>query len=62
VDRRTLAGLVRVMSFAGRHPVGSYLVLAFAIIWASWMPVLFFGAPPRTFTAAGAILGFLLRD
>jgi hypothetical protein len=44
----TLGGLPSgVMSFLGRHPVGSYLVLVFAIFWASWMPVLFFAAPPR---------------
>lgn len=35
-------------------------MLAFAIFWASWMPVLFFGAPPRPFSAAGAILGLAL--
>jgi len=34
------------MSFVGRHPVLSYLVLAFAIFWVSWLPVLPFAAPP----------------
>jgi uncharacterized protein len=48
------------MSFVGRHPVVSYLVLAFAIFWASWMPVLLLGAPPRPFSAIGAILGLAL--
>jgi hypothetical protein len=43
----TLGGLPSgVMSFLGRHPVGSYLVLAFAIFWASWMPVLCRAAAP----------------
>jgi hypothetical protein len=49
-----------VMSFVGRHPVASYLVMAFAIFWASWMPVLLFSAPPRPFSAVGAILGLAL--
>ena len=49
-----------VRSFVGRHPVGCYLVLAFVIFWASWMPVLFFGAPPRPFSAIGAVLGLAL--
>jgi hypothetical protein len=49
-----------VTSFVGRHPVVSYLVVAFAIFWASWMPVLLFGAPPRLFSAVGAILGLAL--
>jgi hypothetical protein len=49
-----------VTSFVGRHPVASYLVVAFAIFWASWMPVLLFGAPPRLFSAVGAILGLAL--
>jgi uncharacterized protein len=48
------------MSFVGRHPVASYLVMAFAIFWASWMPVLLFSAPPRPFSAVGAILGLAL--
>ena len=47
-------------SFVGRHPVGCDLVLAFVIFWASWMPVLFFGAPPRPFSAIGAVLGLAL--
>ena len=47
-------------SYVGRHPVASYLVVAFAIFWASWMPVLLFGAPPRLFSAVGAILGLAL--
>jgi VIT1/CCC1 family predicted Fe2+/Mn2+ transporter len=49
-----------VRSFLGRHPVGCYLVVAFAIFWASWIPVLFFAALPRPFTAIGAILGLAL--
>jgi uncharacterized protein len=49
-----------VMSFVRRHPVVSYLVLASAIFWASWMPVLIFDAPPRPFSAVGAILGLAL--
>jgi uncharacterized protein len=48
------------MSFVGRRPVVSYLVLAFAIFWGSWMSVLFFGAPPRPVSAVGAILGLTL--
>jgi hypothetical protein len=48
------------MSFVRRHPVVSYLVLAFVIFWVSWMPVLIFGAPPRPFSAVGAILGLAL--
>jgi membrane protease YdiL (CAAX protease family) len=48
------------MSFVGRHPVLSYLVLAFAIFWVSWLPVLLLGAPPRPFSAVGAILGLAL--
>jgi uncharacterized protein len=48
------------MSFVGRHPVLSYLVLAFAIFWVSWLPVLLLGAPPRPFSAMGAILGLAL--
>lgn len=50
----------RVTSFVGRHPVASYLVMAFAIFWASWMPVLLVGAPPRLFSAIGVILGLAL--
>jgi uncharacterized protein len=48
------------MSFLGRHPVLSYLVLAFAIFWVSWLPVLLLGAPPRPLSAIGAILGLAL--
>ena len=63
-SQRDLSGRRRfgsgAVSFVGRHPVGSYLVLAFAIFWASRMPVLFFGAPPRPFSATGAILGLAL--
>jgi uncharacterized protein len=44
-------------AFASRHPVGSFLVAAYAVFWASWTPVLFLGAPPRLFSAIGAILG-----
>ena len=47
-------------SFVGRHPVASFLVAAYAIFWASWMPVLFLGAPPRLFSAIGAVLGLAL--
>ena len=47
-------------SFISRHPVVSFLVAAYAIFWASWMPVLFLGAPPRLFSAIGAILGLAL--
>jgi membrane protease YdiL (CAAX protease family) len=47
-------------SFLSRHPVASFLVVAYAIFWASWMPVLFLGAPPRPFTAIGALLGLAL--
>jgi membrane protease YdiL (CAAX protease family) len=49
-----------VMSFVARHPVTCYLVLAFAVFWASWMPVLLLGAPPRLFSALGAVLGLAL--
>jgi membrane protease YdiL (CAAX protease family) len=50
----------RVMSFVRRHPVVSYLVMAFAIFWASWMPVPLFGAPPRPFSAIGVVLGLAM--
>ena len=33
-----------VMSFVGRHPVACYLVMAFAIFWAAWTPVLLWRA------------------
>jgi CAAX protease family protein len=56
VDRRYVtAGSVG--SFVGRHPVASFLVAAYTIFWASWMPVLFLAAPPRLFSSLGAILG-----
>jgi uncharacterized protein len=44
-------------SFISRHPVASFLVAAYVIFWASWAPVLFLGAPPRIFSAVGAVLG-----
>jgi membrane protease YdiL (CAAX protease family) len=47
-------------SFVGRHPVASFLGAAYAIFWANWMPVLFLGAPPRLFSALGAIVGLTL--
>lgn len=47
-------------SFLSRRPVASFLVAAYAIFWASWMPVLFLGAPPRLFSAIGAVLGLAL--
>lgn len=34
-------------SFVSRHPVGSFLIVAYLIFWTSWMPVLFLGAAPR---------------
>jgi membrane protease YdiL (CAAX protease family) len=37
--------------------MASFLVAAYVIFWASWMPVLFLDAPPRLFSAIGAILG-----
>ena len=43
-----------------RHPVASFLVAAYLIFWASWMPVLFLDAPPRLFSAVGAVLGLAL--
>jgi len=43
-----------------QHPVASFLVAAYVIFWASWMPVLFLDAPPRLFSAVGAILGLAL--
>ena len=46
--------------FLSRHPVAFFLVTAYAIFWASWMPVLFLGAPPRLFSAIGALLGLAL--
>src|SRR5215213_1150458 len=49
-----------VRSFVGRHPVGCYLVVAFVIFWTSWIPVLFVAAPPRLFSAIGAILGLAI--
>jgi len=47
-------------SFIRRHPVATYLVAAYVIFWASWAPVLFQGAPPRLFSAIGAVLGLAL--
>src|SRR3712207_3537964 len=47
-------------SFVSRHPVASFLVVAYVIFWASWAPVLFLGAPPRLFSAIGAVLGLAL--
>jgi hypothetical protein len=47
-------------SFVGRHPVASLLVATDAISWLSWTPVLFLGAPPRLFSAIGAVLGLAL--
>jgi hypothetical protein len=49
-------------SFVDRHPVASLLVAADAIFWASWTPVLFLGAPPRLFSAIGAVLGLASRS
>ena len=46
--------------FISRHPVATFLVAACAIFWASWAPVLFLGAPPRLFSAIGAIFGLAL--
>jgi CAAX protease family protein len=43
-----------------RHPVTAFLVAAYVIFWASWMPVLFLDAPPRLFSAVGAIVGLAL--
>jgi membrane protease YdiL (CAAX protease family) len=40
--------------------VASFLVAAYAIFSASWLPVLFLGAPPRLFSAIGAVLGLAL--
>jgi membrane protease YdiL (CAAX protease family) len=47
-------------SFVSRHPVGSFLIVAYLIFWTSWMPVLFLGASPRIFSAIGAVLGLAL--
>jgi uncharacterized protein len=47
-------------SFVVRHPVASYLISAYAIFWACWMPVLLLGAPPRLLSALGAIAGLAL--
>jgi membrane protease YdiL (CAAX protease family) len=48
------------VSFAARHPVALFLLAACAIFWSSWLPVLFLGAPPRLFSALGAVLGLAL--
>ena len=40
--------------------MATFLVAAYAIFWASWAPVLFLGAPPRLFSAIGAVLGLAL--
>ena len=48
-----LASLIR------RRPVTSYLVMAYAGLWAALVPV-FFGAPVRVFTAVGAVIGLAL--
>jgi uncharacterized protein len=47
-------------SFVRRHPMASFLLAAYVIFWATWMPVLFLGAPPRLFSSLGAILGLAL--
>jgi membrane protease YdiL (CAAX protease family) len=43
-----------------QYPVASFLLAAYVIFWACWMPVLFLDAPPRLFSAIGAILGLAL--
>jgi membrane protease YdiL (CAAX protease family) len=59
--RQPAANHLRTLrSFVGRHPLASFLVAAYAIFWASWLPVLFLGAPPRLFSAIGAALGLAL--
>ncbi len=46
-----------IRSFVGRHPVSSFLVLAYVGLWTCWMPILFLGAPPRPFSALAVIVG-----
>jgi hypothetical protein len=52
--------LLRGKAVVARHPVMSFLVVAHAILWMSWCPILFFAAPPRLFSAAGAVVGLAL--
>jgi uncharacterized protein len=59
-QHRTAPRLRSVGPFMRRHPVASFLVAAYFIFWASWVPVLFLGAPPRLFSAIGAVLGLAL--
>ena len=49
-----------VVSLMRRRPVTSFLVIAYAVFWTSWMPVLFLDAHPRPFTSVGVILGLAL--
>ena len=47
----------RVARFVGRYPVATFLLMAYAIFWASWVPVLFLDAAPRLVSAVGALFG-----
>ena len=52
--------MISVRSFVARYPVASFLVMAHVIFWICWFPILFLAAPPRPFSALGAILGLAL--
>lgn len=49
-----------VKSLVARYPMSAFLVMAHVIFWSCWTPILFLGAPPRAFSAVGAILGLAL--
>jgi membrane protease YdiL (CAAX protease family) len=48
---------VAVTAFIRRHPLASYLIMAFAGGWAFLIPALVLDAPVRPFTALGALVG-----
>lgn len=52
--------ILRRKSLVARPPLASFLVMAHAIFWICWSPILFLAAPPRPFSALGAILGLAL--
>lgn len=53
-SRRSRPG---VRSFVTAHPIASFLVMAYTLLWAAWVPVIALGAPPRLMSTVGALLG-----
>lgn len=47
----------RARAFVVRHPMASFLVMAYAVMWTAWLPVIFLDAPPRPMSTLGALLG-----